>query len=82
MGKINIEELREWKGSPAGGVFWEAIKDRYSHAISQLRNAVRKGDWNQASYHLSQADAAEEILQLPDALIEEQREDNKKEEAK
>ena len=47
-----------------------------------MRLEVRKGNLNEAIYHAAQVDAAEEILQLVDALIEEKVQDAKDQEAK
>jgi hypothetical protein len=74
------DDLKEWRKDPKGEVFWEAVKENFSRAISNLRNAVRTGDFHKAAYDASQADAAEEMLQLHEVLIKEQQDTEVKDE--
>ena len=73
MEKFSTDDLKDWRKDPKGEPFWEAVKDNFARAISNLRNSVRNGDYNKAAYDASQADAAEEMLQLHEVLIKEQK---------
>ena len=80
--EFSSDDLRQWQRDPKGKAFWDAIQDRFSAGVSGMRLEVRKGNLNESIYHAAQVDAAEEILQLVDALIEEKVQDVKDQEAK
>lgn len=68
---FSTEDLRRWENDDKGKPFWDALRKRFSDGISNMRREVRKGDLKEAVYHAAQVDAAEEILQLVDGLIDE-----------
>ena len=70
---FSTEDLRHWQNDEKGKPFWDALRKRFSDGISNMRREVRKGDMKEAVYHAAQVDAAEEILQLVDALIDEKK---------
>lgn len=75
--EFSIEDLRRWRQDPKGAPFWKAVEDRYAAGVHGMRQETRKGNLNEATYHAAQVDAAEEILQLVDVLIQEKVEEAK-----
>lgn len=75
---FSTDDLRRWRDDPKGKAFWEAVSERFAHGVSGMRAEVRKGNLHEATKHGAQVDAAEEILQLVDVLIQEQVEESKK----
>ena len=71
---FSTEDLRDWRKDTKGKPFWDAVQQRFADGVSGMRMEVRKGNLNEATYHAAQVDAAEEILQLVDALIQEKKE--------
>ena len=81
--KFSPDDLIQWKKDPRGEPFWEELRERFANRISGLRSAVRLGDNHTSAIHSGAIDLIEEVLQLPDVIIQEQKsaeEDKRKEE--
>lgn len=66
------EDLRAWQRDPRGAVFWEELREKFSEGVSKLRATARAGDSASGAYTSGQLDTIEEVLQIPDILIQEQ----------
>ena len=69
--QVSPDAFIAWQKDPNGTEFWQEIREMFAKRASALRNAVREGNVHQAAIHSSAMDVLEEVLQLPDVLIQE-----------
>lgn len=71
--EFDAESLRAWQKDPRGQIFWEKCREMFTDAVSQIRHYSRNGDVGNTSYHSGWSDCIEEVIQLPDLIIQEQK---------
>lgn len=83
--EFSPDELIEWWKDPRGAPFKQELQEMFANRVSGLRSAGRLGDKVLSAMRAAELDTIEEVLQLPDVIIQEQMksdEDKEKEEAK
>lgn len=68
---LTPEALIAWKKDPRGERFWAELREIFERRATGLRTAVRMADFNMASQHNGALDMIEEVIQLPDVLLQE-----------
>lgn len=72
--KEQLEELRAWSRDPRGDIFWLTLREMFKEGVSNMRKHARNGNGVQNAFFASHVDTLEEVLQLPDLIIEENAE--------
>jgi hypothetical protein len=68
--EFSPEDLRQWQKDPKGAVFWESIRGMFADGVTNLRRAAAKGDPIESARYASHAETLEEVLNLPDLIIQ------------
>ena len=78
------DDLIQWKKDSRGEPFWAELREMFANRVSGLRAAVRSGNHHEAALRSGELDLIEEVLQLPDVIIQEQKSaaDDKEKEGK
>ncbi len=73
--EFSPEDLREWETDQRGKRFWQELRSMAAVRMSGIRQSIFKGEHNQAAILAGELNMAEEILQLIDIIIEEEKEE-------
>lgn len=71
--KISPDDLISWKKDQRGEPFWAELRDMFASRVSGLRIAVRANNAHDAAMRAAELDLIEEVLQLPEVMIQEQK---------
>lgn len=77
--KEQLEDLKAWAADPRGEPFWLTLKDMFKSGVSTMRKHARSGEAVQNAFFASHVDTLEEVLQLPQLIIEDHAEQARKE---
>ena len=68
--KEDLEDLKAWAKDQKGAPFWATIREMFADGIVDLRAEGRKGDLVKMARFSAHTDTLEEILDLPDLIIQ------------
>lgn len=69
---IDVKAFREWWRSPDGKPFKDELQNMFADAVGDMRKALRSQKFYEAYGHEVEATLMEDVLQLPDGLIQDQ----------
>lgn len=77
--KEQLDDLKAWARDLRGEPFWQALREMFKSGISRMRKHARDGNAVQNAFFASHVDTLEEVLDLPNIIIEDHAEEARKE---
>lgn len=71
---FDAEELREWSRDKRGSAFWMELRRMANIRMDGLRQAMYQGEDHKAKILAGELNMIEEVLQVVDILIDDQKE--------